>query len=101
MVLPGSGRVPDERIVRQVDVVDEPLTALPDERRYLPGLILGHERDHGPPACGAVGRDVAAGALRTLDELILDRRAPLEDAGEMFDALLAHVRGFRGAHRIG
>src|SRR6202041_1800880 len=39
-------------------------------------------------------------ALWPLDELILDRRAPLEDAGEVLDALLARIGGFRGAHCI-
>src|SRR5271169_1141347 len=99
MVLPGSGRVLDERIVREVDVVDEPLAALPDERRHLPGLILRHERDEGLRAGGVVGRDVAAEAFRTLEKLILDRRASLENTGEMLDALLTRIRGFGGAHR--
>ena len=95
-----AGRIFGERIVAQIDVIDQPLAALPYERRHLPGLILRHECDQRLGAGGVIGLDVEPEALRTLDQLILDRRAPFEDAGKVLDALLPRVGRFRGTHRV-
>ena len=60
VVLPCGRRILRERIVAQVDVIDQPLPALPHERRHLPGLVLRHERDQGLGARGVVVLDVDA-----------------------------------------
>ena len=49
---------------------------------------------------GIVGLEEPARSLRPLQELVLDRRAALEDADQMLEALLARAARLGGADRI-
>ena len=73
LVDPRARRVREVRILRVVDHVDEPLSPLPEQRRALPGLVLGEQLDDARFARGfvaveqdrqaLVGRRVLSGAV--------------------------------------
>src|SRR5438270_8155193 len=97
-VFPCSGRVLRERIMALIDIIDQPLTPLPDQCWNLPGVVLGHECDQRSRAIRIIRVHILPNALWSLEELIFDGGASLEDTGEVFDALLTRIGSLRRAY---
>jgi len=98
---PGRGGVLGQRIVVEISFFDQTSTPLPHERRALPGFVLREEPDELHRSCGVEALEELSRSLGALEELVLQKRAPFEDADEMLEALLSGIGSFRGPHRVG
>jgi hypothetical protein len=64
--LPCVRGVNEVGILAEVDVVDQPLTSLPEQGRALPDVMLGDESDDAPLARGVVGGEELGDCLGAL-----------------------------------